>query len=333
MDRQAMWNEMISVIKQDVTPATGCTEPIALAYAAATAARKLGEPVRFVDGWVSANLMKNGMGVTVPGTGMPGLYIAAAVGALGGDDEAGLQVLKALTPDVVALAKQYVADGKITVSVREDTPHVLYAEAVVYGENHRVRVVITDDHTNIVFIEKDGKVLRDQRIDGGSGEDPKIAFLHRLTLADIVDFAEQVPLKDIAFLKEAERLNDHLSQEGLTGKYGLKIGYTLQQLVEKGVLADDLSHRIQIRTVAPHGRCCLSGDDQFRIRQSGHRRDGAGDSRRRFPRRHAGKTATGPGLIQHGRHLRPRLSAETIGLLCYRHGFYGGCRRDGLAAG
>ena len=250
MDKRAMWNEMISVIKQDVTPATGCTEPIALAYAAATAARELGEPVRFVDGWVSANLMKNGMGVTVPGTGMPGLYIAAAVGALGGDADAGLQVLKALTPDVVALGKQYVADGKITVSVREDTPHVLYAEAVVYGENHRVRVVITDDHTNIVVIEKDGTVLRDQRVEGGSGDDPKIAFLHTLTLADIVDFAEQVPLEDLAFLKEAERLNDHLSHEGLTGKYGLKIGYTLQQLVEKGVLADDLSHRIQIRTVA-----------------------------------------------------------------------------------
>ena len=133
MDRQAMWNEMIRVIKQDVTPATGCTEPIALAYAAATAARELGEPVRFVDGWVSANLMKNGMGVTVPGTGVPGLYIAAAVGALGGDADAGLQVLKALTPDVVALGKQYVADGKITVSVREDTPrrrcHILFDDA------------------------------------------------------------------------------------------------------------------------------------------------------------------------------------------------------------
>ena len=131
MDKNAMWNKMIGIIKQDVTPATGCTEPIALAYAAATAARELGEAVRFVDARVSANLMKNGMGVTVPGTGTPGLYIAAAVGALGGDAGAGLQVLKALTPDVVALGKQYVADGKVTVSVREDTPHVLYAEAVV----------------------------------------------------------------------------------------------------------------------------------------------------------------------------------------------------------
>ncbi len=250
MDKNAMWNKMIGIIKQDVTPATGCTEPIALAYAAATAARELGEAVRFVDARVSANLMKNGMGVTVPGTGTPGLYIAAAVGALGGDAGAGLQVLKALTPDVVALGKQYVADGKVTVSVREDTPHVLYAEAVVYGENHRVRVVITDDHTNIVFVEKDGQVLLDQRTEAGSGEDPKIAFLHTLTLADIVDFAEHVPLADIAFLQEAERLNDQLSQEGLTGKYGLKIGYTLQQMVDKDLLSDDLSHRIQIRTVA-----------------------------------------------------------------------------------
>lgn len=250
MDKSAMWNKMIGIIKQDVTPATGCTEPIALAYAAATAARELGEAVRFVDARVSANLMKNGMGVTVPGTGTPGLYIAAAVGALGGDAGAGLQVLKALTPDVVALGKQYVADGKVTVSVREDTPHVLYAEVVVYGENHRVRVVITDDHTNIVFVEKDGQVLLDQRTEAGSGEDPKIAFLHTLTLADIVDFAEHVPLADIAFLQEAERLNDQLSQEGLTGKYGLKIGYTLQQMVDKDLLSDDLSHRIQIRTVA-----------------------------------------------------------------------------------
>lgn len=105
MDKMAVWKQMIDIIKTDVTPATGCTEPIALAYAAAVAARELGEPVRFIDGLVSANLMKNGMGVTVPGTGMPGLAIAAAVGAIGGDADAGLQVLQHLTPDVVTLGK------------------------------------------------------------------------------------------------------------------------------------------------------------------------------------------------------------------------------------
>lgn len=250
MDKMAVWKQMIDIIKLDVTPATGCTEPIALAYAAAIAARELGEAVRFVDGRVSANLMKNGMGVTVPGTGMPGLYIAAAVGALGGDAEAGLQVLQHLTDDVVALGKTYVADGKVTVSVKEDTSHVLYAEAVVYGENHRVQVIIVDDHTNVVYIEKDGRPLLDKRIEGESGDDPKIAFLNSLTLADIVDFAEQVPYEDIAFLMEAEKLNDHLSKEGLTGTYGLKVGYTLQKMIEKGLLADDLMQAIRIRSVA-----------------------------------------------------------------------------------
>ena len=78
MDKNAMWNKMIGIIKQDVTPATGCTEPIALAYAAATAARELGEAVRFVDARVSANLMKNGMGVTVPGTGTPAGWLHTA---------------------------------------------------------------------------------------------------------------------------------------------------------------------------------------------------------------------------------------------------------------
>ena len=80
----AKWERMIEIMKTDVVPATGCTEPVSLAFAAATAARELGEPVQSIEARVSANLMKNGMGVMVPGTGRPGLYIAAAVGALGG---------------------------------------------------------------------------------------------------------------------------------------------------------------------------------------------------------------------------------------------------------
>lgn len=85
--KNAKWERMIEIMKTDVVPATGCTEPVSLAFAAATAARELGEPVQSIEARVSANLMKNGMGVMVPGTGRPGLYIAAAVGALGGDPE------------------------------------------------------------------------------------------------------------------------------------------------------------------------------------------------------------------------------------------------------
>ena len=245
-----MWNKMIEIMKQDIKPATGCTEPISLAFAAATAAKELGEPVQSVKAFVSANLMKNGMGVMVPGTGMPGLAIAAAVGALGGDADAGLQVLKSLTPDVVAQGKQMVADGKVTVGVNETTKHILYSEANVYGESHHVRAVIVDSHTNVVLIEKDGQVIFEKQASCDNGEADKIAFLQSLSIKDILEFAENIPLANIQFIKNAENLNDALSKEGLTGKYGLRIGCTMEKHIKEGLLAGDLAREIQVRTVA-----------------------------------------------------------------------------------
>ena len=207
METCTMWNKMIEIMKQDIKPATGCTEPISLAFAAATAAKELGEPVQSVKAFVSANLMKNGMGVMVPGTGMPGLAIAAAVGALGGDADAGLQVLKSLTPDVVAQGKQMVADGKVTVGVNETTKHILYSEANVYGESHHVRAVIVDSHTNVVLIEKDGQVIFEKQASCDNSEADKIAFLQSLSIKDILEFAENIPLANIQFIKNAENLN------------------------------------------------------------------------------------------------------------------------------
>ena len=101
MEKETMkpqWNDFISLVKKEVVPALGCTEPISLALAAATAAHALGAPVERIDARVSANLMKNGMGVTVPGTATTGLLIAAAAGALGGDPQGALEVLHYLTP-------------------------------------------------------------------------------------------------------------------------------------------------------------------------------------------------------------------------------------------
>lgn len=253
MEKTAVWNKMIEIMKQDVKPATGCTEPISLAFASATAAKELGEPVKSVKAvkaFVSANLMKNGMGVMVPGTGMPGLSIAAAVGALGGDADAGLQVLKSLTPEVVAQGKKMVADGDVTVGVNETTKHILYSEANVYGEQHHVRAVIVDNHTNVILIEKDGQIIFEKKTSCDDGEADKLEFLHSLSIKDILDFAEHVPLANIQFIKQAENLNDALSKEGLTGKYGLRIGCTMEKGIKEGLLAGDLAREIQVRTVA-----------------------------------------------------------------------------------
>lgn len=113
-----LWSQFVRQLREGVKPAVGCTEPISLALATAKATALLGEPVVRVEAWVSPNLMKNGMGVTVPGTGMAGLPIAAALGATGGDPEAGLEVLLKASAEAIAQAKTLVSGGCVTVGVK-----------------------------------------------------------------------------------------------------------------------------------------------------------------------------------------------------------------------
>lgn len=246
----ATWDKMIEIMKQDVVPATGCTEPVSMAFAAATAARRLGEPVQSIAARVSANLMKNGMGVMVPGTGRPGLYIAAAVGALGGDPDKGLQVLSGISPDIVEQGAALVDGGKVTVQIAKEVPYVLYAEATVKGAAHTVTVCVANAHTHVISIEKDGQsIFKEAETNDDHGKD-KITFLQSLCIEDIVDFAEHVPLEEISFMKKAEELNDRLSKEGLTGKYGLHIAASLARQQESGLIGKDLQTQVLIRTVS-----------------------------------------------------------------------------------
>lgn len=250
MKQNQRWKQMLSIMKTDIIPATGCTEPIALALAAATAASYLTEPVISVNARVSANLMKNGMGVMVPGTGKYGLVIAVAVGAIGGDEKAGLQVLHTLTADQVGTAETLIQSGHVSVAVNEATDHVLYAEAEVFSRHHSAKAIITDSHDNIVYIEKDGEEVFSKSIKVNKDYEEKQTFLQSLSIKEIVDFAESVPLDDIRFMKEAELLNKALSKAGLTGKYGLGVGYAMSKQREKNFLGPDLGTEIMIRTVA-----------------------------------------------------------------------------------
>ena len=119
-NHSAEWNTFIHVLEQEVKPALGCTEPVSLALACATAARHLtGKPVK-IQAYVSPNLMKNGMGVTVPGTGMTGLPIAAALGAIAGDPDAHLEVLNKATQQEIDAAKALLASGAVSVELEEN---------------------------------------------------------------------------------------------------------------------------------------------------------------------------------------------------------------------
>ncbi|EOZ9390750.1 L-cysteine desulfidase family protein [Enterobacter cancerogenus] len=245
-----LWTQFIRAVQEEVKPALGCTEPVSLALACAIAAEQLGAEVTKIETWVSPNLMKNGLGVTVPGTGMVGLPIAAALGAIGGNAQAGLEVLKDATPEALARAKALLEAGLVQVKLQEPCDEILYSRACVYAGEASAMVTIAGGHTRVVEVVCRGETRF--TLDEPQGEvnaDP-LSVLSDTTLAQIVAFAEQVPFGAIRFILQAGELNDALSREGLSGKWGLHIGATLTRQRARGWLAQDVGSDIVIRTSA-----------------------------------------------------------------------------------
>ena len=238
---------ILTTVKQEVVPALGCTEPISLALASAIARQYLGQLPERIEAKVSPNLMKNGMGVTVPGTGTQGLSMAAAIGAIGGDPKGGLEVLKQITPEQVEQAKAMLNAGKVSVSIFE-TEHILYSEAALFAETESVRVRIAAHHTNVIYIEKNDQTIFSKPC--AVETDNLNEIFTALSAKDIFDFSMTVATEKIAFINDAAKLNCALSQEGLRADYGLHIGRTLQKQIGKGLLSDDLLNRIVIETTA-----------------------------------------------------------------------------------
>ncbi|ADO46866.1 serine dehydratase subunit alpha family protein [[Enterobacter] lignolyticus] len=246
-----LWKKFIRAVQEEVKPALGCTEPVSLALASAVAAAQLDGEIERIEAWVSPNLMKNGMGVTVPGTGMVGLPVAAALGALGGDPQAGLEVLKRATPEAITQAKRLLAEGKVCVRVEASCDELLYSRAKVWCGERWASATIAGGHTRVIAIEKQGETLftHEDPADAQEDSDP-LAVMAQTSLADILNFIEHVPFEEIRFILNAATLNDALSREGLLGKWGLHIGATLEKQCERGLMAYDLSSEIVIRTAA-----------------------------------------------------------------------------------
>ena len=239
---------LLHIVKHDVVPSLGCTEPISLALAAATAAKYLGKTPERIEAKVSPNLMKNGLGVAVPGTGMVGLPIAAAIGALGGNPDGGLEVLKHITPEQVTAAKTMLEQKLVSVDIHQ-TEHILYSESTLFADNDYVKVAIQDQHTNVILIEKNGEILFQKVEDECTNCDPYEVF-KQISAREIFEFSNAVELEKIRFISQAAELNRALSNEGLRENYGLHIGRTLRKQVGSGLISDDLLSKIMIETTA-----------------------------------------------------------------------------------
>ena len=283
-DRQ---KEIISLIHREVKPALGCTEPIAVAIAVAKAVEIISDncPCSCPKGWraeasfhidveVSANILKNGMGVGIPGTGMIGLPVAAALGAVCGDSALGLEVLRGLTPRDVTRARELVETKAVRISVSE-VEHLLYVKATVSLEggasasaevNPCAYAVIEDDHDRIVETSFAGKILESS--ESGAASQDTGGNDYGLTVKEIYDFATTAAFEDISFILEDRTLNLALAREGLQGDYGLKVGKAIREN-QKEVFGDDfMSYAMGMTAAASDARmagCCLS-DNRFPLR-------------------------------------------------------------------
>lgn len=248
-----LWTPFIKVLQHEVVPALGCTEPVSVALAAAIGAARLSAPTQCITVNVSPNLMKNGMGVGIPGTGMVGLPIAAALGAIAGNPNAGLEVLEAITPHDVEQAKQLVDAQAVSMTVAP-VNHILYAKVTVCDGDNNVAVTIADAHTHVISIEENGLTMYQAPITSESCETSAMlnvtAIMSDAKAQDIDEFARHAPLADIEFIEQAQQLNDALSKEGLQGDYGLQIGATLQRNIDRGLLSNDLLTQVLMRTSA-----------------------------------------------------------------------------------
>jgi len=233
---------IIDLINREVVPAIGCTEPIAVALCTARAAETLGAgPER------SANILKNAMGVGIPGTGMIGLPIAVALGALIGRSEYRLEVLRDVTPEAVERGREMIGRRCISIGLKEGVCEKLYIEAEVEAAGHRAVAVIAGGHTDFVFVSRDGEVLFDKRTPAGCDEE---AGEVPLTLARVWDFAMTSPVEELRFILETRRLNMAAAERSLAGEYGHCVGRTLRCDRERKVMGDSLFTRILSYTSA-----------------------------------------------------------------------------------
>ena len=245
-------SEIIGLLHKEVKPALGCTEPIAVALAAAKASEILGS-VSSVNVEVSGNILKNGMGVGIPGTDMIGLNIAAALGAICGKSEYGLEVLKDLTEDDVKSAKRMVAEEKVKISI-SDNPKLLYVKVTVEKGSDYAWTVIEDDHDRIVETGLNGKIMSSDMACSGISADERDTLDYHLTVKEIFTFSKSVSYDDIKFILGDRDLNLALANAGLEGNFGLGVGKAIRENQHEIFGDDFMSYAMGMTAAASDAR-------------------------------------------------------------------------------
>ena len=240
-------NQIINLVKHEVVPAIGCTEPIAVALCAAYATETLGCRPEKIDVHLSANVLKNAMGVGIPGTGMIGLPIAIALGALIGKTEYQLEVLKDCNPQEVERGKEMIDANCIDIKLKEGISEKLYIEVTCQANGHKATAIIAGTHTNVRYLAYDDDVRINNAATSSQATDEECV---ELTMQRVWEFATTAPLEEIEFIKDSARLNKAAAEFSLKGNYGHCLGKTMRGKLEQSIMGDNTFTRVLSMTSA-----------------------------------------------------------------------------------
>lgn len=237
-------NRLTSLLKESVKPALGCTEPIAIAYALAAAKDKVNNEIKEVELIVSLNIYKNAARVGIPGTEAKGPMMAAALSLIMGDAAKELEVIEGVEAEDIKAAEEIIASDLISLKVRDDIKG-LYIESRVKTSTHKARVIIADDHLNIVKIEKinNKEYFANYQIENNQQED-NFKEINQFSLAELLEYVDTVALEDIQFLKEGVEMNIKVAEEALAKNKSLSS--TFKDLIETEFLSDNLVSRARM---------------------------------------------------------------------------------------
>lgn len=240
--------KIISLIERQVVPAVGCTEPMAVALCVARATEILGCQPERIDVQLSANILKNAMGVGIPGTGMVGLPIAVALGALIGKSEYQLEVLRDLTSESLEAGKRFIAEDRIAIRLKQNTCDKLYIEVSVQAQGHSATAIISQHHTHFICEKHDETILF-----GGSdnaGAQAEVCKEPKLTLQTVYDFATTTPLDELRPILRTRDYNLKAADESVKENYGHCLGKTMNRPLAHGIFGQSIFSHIIAKTAS-----------------------------------------------------------------------------------
>ena len=236
------YSQIDALLHREVIPAIGCTEPIAVSLCVAKACETLGQQPEKIEVALSPNIYKNAMGVGIPNTGMTGLPIAVALGAVAGKSEYELQVLKDADISAVDKAKAYLKSADINIDIDNATTQMLYIRVEAFAGQDCAVAVIEGAHTNFTLVSRNGQTLFNAEAAGGAATSQEAE--PTLTMQQVYNYATTVPLEQIEWLKDAERMNIGAAEVSFTGSYGHGLGRLMHSNAKEAIFGDTLFTKI-----------------------------------------------------------------------------------------